>query len=689
MNMRGLAAVVLLFSLAARADEGMWTFDNLPLQQMKEKYRFVPDEKWIEHVRLSAVEFGSASGAFVSRDGLVLTNHHVGLRSIEKVSEPGEKDYARNGFVARTREEEIRIPDLKLYTLVKMVNVTDKVNAAVKPGMDDREAMDARKAELARLRDKLDRRDGLFAWHVPLYSGGEYWVYLYKVHRDVRLVMAPEKQIAFFGGDPDNFTYPRHDLDFALFRVYEGGAPYHPAHYLKWSTGGARPGEPAFVIGCPGSTQRMETIAQMRHWRDVELPMRIRQDEARRAAIAEYGNRSEDKARRSASDLFFTENSLKAARGELEGLLDVHAFAQLEEKEAQLRALVAKDETLQAGTGQSWARIEEAVGALAQITRAQTFVNSRNSTLLRTALGVVRCAQELDRPPRERLAGYRSRDDEEDQKWRMTRAISIEDLELETFLIAKGLEDIRQQLDPQHPLRKAVLGDREPMDVARDAVADTRIQAIFVRRDTILGRASGVAKSKDGMVQLARRFESYDRDLQEQRERLEGIIRDHEERIARARFAVFGKTLYPDATGTLRFAYGAVAGYEEQGRRIAPFTTLSDLYARARDKGPEAGGGAWALPGIWEKRKALLNLETPLNFVTSADIVGGNSGSPTINASGELIGVVFDGNLQSLPGKFYFDEKVNRAISVDGRAIIEAMVNVYDAKPLANELLSR
>jgi hypothetical protein len=333
MNMRGLAAVVLLFSLAARADEGMWTFDNLPLQQMKEKYRFVPDERWIEHVRLSAVEFGSASGAFVSRDGLVLTNHHVGLRSIEKVSEPGEKDYARNGFVARTREEEIRIPDLKLYTLVKMVNVTDKVNAAVKPGMDDREAMDARKAELARLRDKLDRRDGLFAWHVPLYSGGEYWVYLYKVHRDVRLVMAPEKQIAFFGGDPDNFTYPRHDLDFALFRVYEGGAPYHPAHYLKWSTGGARPGEPAFVIGCPGSTQRMETIAQMRHWRDVELPMRIRQDEARRAAIAEYGNRSEDKARRSASDLFFTENSLKAARGELEGLLDVHAFAQLEEKE--------------------------------------------------------------------------------------------------------------------------------------------------------------------------------------------------------------------------------------------------------------------------------------------------------------------------------------------------------------------
>lgn len=689
MRFRSFVPLCLALGFALRAEEGMWTFDSPPLVQMKAKYGFSPDDKWLEHLRLATVRFGSASGAFVSQEGLVLTNHHVGLRHIEKVSEPGEKDYAKNGFVARTRAEEIKIPDLKLYTLMKMINVTDKVNAAVKPEMDEKRATEVRLEKLTKLRDDLDQRDGLRAEWVILYRGGEYWLNGYKVHRDVRLVMAPESQIAFYGGDAENWTFPRHDVDFALFRVYEGGAPYHPSHFLRWSAGGIKAGDLTFVAGSPGSTNRSDTIAQMRFWRDVELPLQIAQDEAHRAALLEFGKDSDDRSRKVATNLFFTENNLKSARGELAGLIDAQSFLELERRENELRAAVAKDPKLQAEAGQSWDRIDEIVQQQKALAQVDGMVNSRDSKLLKTALAVVRCAQELDKPVAERLEDYRSSDDEGYEKWRLGQSIAFEDMELETFLIAKGLEDIQKQLDPQHPFRRAVLGDRIPAELAKEAVSGTKLQMMYIRTGLIQGRSKGIAKSQDPLVKLARSIEIFAREIAYKQEASRAITRDHTGRIARARFALYGKSSYPDATGTLRFSYGAVEGYTEDGKPVEPFTDFGGLYDKALQKGPEAANGAWALPARWAERKGQVDRQMPLNFCHKVDIIGGNSGSPTINTKGELVGLIFDGNIQSLPGKFYYDERLNRAVSLDSRAIIETLVKVYDAKHLANELLPK
>ena len=676
----------LLACLTVRGDEGMWTFDNPPLPRIQESYHFTPDAKWLDHARLAAVEFGSASGAFVSKDGLVLTNHHVGLRHIEKVSEPGDKDYAHLGFIARTRPEEIQIPGLKLYTLMGSVNVTDKVNAAVKPGMDAHQAMNARMERLAKLSDDLNRKDGLLADGVGLFKGGEYWIYRYKVHRDVRLVMAPDAQIAFYGGDPENWTYPRHDLDFALFRVYEGGAPYHPPHYLNWSREGVKAGDLVFVVGKPASTQRLNTLAQMRYERDVKLPAWIREDEQRRAALLEYGQASPAKARTVASDLFSTENNLKADRGAREGLLDGAAFAGLEKAEQDLRAAVEGRPELKAEAGDSWDRIEEALVQLKPLDELACLVNSFRSKLLKAALETVRCAQELDRPAAERLKRYRAADDADYEKWRLEHELVFSDMDVETFLIGKGLKDIQERLGPEHPFRKAVLGDRDPVELARDLVSGTKLNMIYVRTGIIQQRAKGVSRSQDPMVRLARAIEGTAREIDQKRQALDDVIQEHIGRIARARFALHGNTLSPDATGTMRLSYGSVAGYAEGGRQIEPFTDFAGLYEKAARMGLDAGNGAWALPELWRARKERLDLKTPLNFCHTADVSGGNSGSATIDRRGAFVGVLFDGNLQSLPGTYYYDGAMNRSVSLDSRAILEALVKVYDAKFLVDEL---
>lgn len=689
MRCRPLIAAALMFGLVVRAEEGMWTFDNPPLATIKAKYGFDVDEKWLEHIRLATLEFGSGSAAFVSKDGLVLTNHHVGRRYIEKVSTEKGADYFKTGFVAKTRTEEIKIPDLSIYTLMQMTDVTEKVNAAVKPGMDDAQATGARMEMLAKLRKSLDERDGLLADHVVLYHGGEYWIYSYKAHRDVRLVMAPEEQIAFFGGDTDNFTYPRHDMDICLFRVYEGGEPYRPPHYLKWQSEGLKPGDLTFVVGRPGETQRLKTVAELIFERDYALPSEIKIAEASRSALQDYGKATAESARKVATRLFSVENNLKRASGELSGLQNPAVFAELERKERDLRAAVATSEPLQARSGKSWARIEETVELMKPLSQVRELLNSRSSLLMKTALDLVRCVRELDRPVQERLQDYRKRNDIEYAKWRLLRSIQFDDLELETFLIARGLEDIQRTLGPDHPFRVAVLGNKTPDELAKEAVSGTKLHFMWARRDLVTGSAKGIAKSQDPLVKLARTIEEFAREIERKREDLQAISDEQQGRIAQARFAIHGKKLYPDATHTIRFSYGAVEGYVENGIHIAPFTQFEDLYQRAALKGAEANNGAWALPPRWIERKASLNLKVPLNFCHKVDIVGGNSGSPVINIKGEYSGIAFDGNIQSLPGTYYYDGGANRAVSVDARAIIEALTNVYDAKHLSDELLTR
>lgn len=689
----GLSALSLLLVPALRADEGMWTFDNLPLKQIKEKYGFTPDQAWLDHARLSAVSLGGCSASFVSPEGLVITNHHCGRGSIQALSSK-EKDYIKHGFLARTREEELKVPNATWRTLMKMENVTEQVAKAVKPGMTEQQTAEARRALLEGLRTELDKRDGLSYQVVSLYQGGETWLYGFKVYKDIRLVAAPEQGIAFFGGDPDNFTYPRHNLDFCLFRVYEDGKPFAPPHHLKWGAGELKLGDPTFIIGNPGRTSRLQTSAQTRQDRDLNVPGGIRASERTRAILGEYAARGPEHARQVGSMIFVVENGLKANRGALAGLKDAEAMKRLEDAEKDLKAKVAKDPKLAASTGQSWAKVEQALKQQAALALEVRHVGSARSTTLGQAMGLVRLFDQEALPEDKRLADFKTA---EALKAARERAAQVPrgmmgatfNPEQEILLFTRGLEDAAKELGATHPFVKAVLGGKPAAEVAKAAVEGTKLRDAAFRKALVEGGRKAVAESSDPMLVLARRIEPLALALRRKQDVAQALIAEHGARIAKARFAVYGKEKYPDATGSLRLTYGAVATYPANGTLIQPFTTFLGLYDRHEGWGSTAENGAWALPQRWLDAKARLKLETPFNFVTNNDITGGNSGSPVLNTKGELVGLVFDGNIESNAGRYFFDPKVNRAVCVDARAIAEALDKVMEAPHLVKEITGR
>ncbi|MFN8010441.1 MAG: S46 family peptidase [Holophagaceae bacterium] len=678
-----LAALLACGSL--RADEGMWTFDNLPAKKMQAKYGFAPDQAWLDHVRLASLRFPGGSGSFVSRDGLVLTNHHVGRSWIQSVSGPGEKDYVKRGFVAKTREEEIKVPGLELNTLMQMDNVTDRVAKATASAKDEKAKAKARETELEAIKKEIAARTGLTPEVVTLYQGGETWIYSYKKHTDVRLVMAPEEQIAFFGGDPDNFTYPRHNLDFSIFRVYENGKPYNPPHHLAWTRTGLQAGDMTFVTGHPGSTARLETTAQMKLARDVSFPLRLKSVERQIKFLKAWGAQDPEKARQVGSQIFGLENTQKAITGYRGGLLNADAMKRIEQAEQELQAKVKKDPKLQAQAGQSWAKIAAAMTTARGLAKESAYVNTRGSQLLGGALNLVRLADEEPKADDKRLTEFKETNLKrlKAQLGNAPRNFN-KDLEIATF--AHGLQEALDELGANHPFVKAMLGGKQPMDVAKEAVEGSRLADPAVRKALLEGGKKAVAESKDPMILLAKKLDPLGRDLRRKQEDINAVVTEHGGRIAKARFAVYGKETYPDATFSLRLSYGAVESYPANGTRIQPFTTFAGLYDRAWGWGPAAEHGAWALPQRWLDRKGALDLSTPFNYVHTMDIIGGNSGSPVVDKKGELVGLVFDGNIESLPGRYYYDERVNRAVSVDARAIAEAMAKVYDAGHLVDEI---
>ena len=681
-----LAGLLLLTTAGATfsvADEGMWTFDNPPLKQLQEKYGFTPTKAWLDHVRLSSVRFNDGgSGSFVSPNGLTITNHHVAFGQLQKLSTAG-KDYVKDGFHAKTQAEELKCPDLELNVLLSMENVTSQVQATVKPGMTEKQALDARNAEKAKIQKESLDKTGLRSDVVTLYAGGEYWLYRYKKYTDVRLVFAPEQQTAFFGGDPDNFTFPRYDLDFALLRVYENGRPGVTKDYLKWNTKGAPDGELVFVSGNPGGTDRGQTVAQLEAARDAIYPERLARFKRELQALRTYAAKGSEQARQSADEIFGLENTVKAYTGEYNGLLDPKLFEKKKKAESDLRAKVQGDPEWRREYGSAWDAIAAATKKEGEVTKLQQNRSiSTASGMARFARQIVVYAAEVKKPDAQRLDGYHDSQLDELKFYLLSPAPVYP--EYEEALLAWSLEESLDQLGPNDPFIKAVLDGRKPADVAAQVIRGSKLADPAFRKSLVEGGEAGVAASTDPLIALARKVDPFFRETRKMyEESVESVFESAGEKIAKARFAIYGKSIYPDATFTLRLTYGKVQGYPMNGTKAPSKTTFYGLYDRAASFDYKA---PFNLTQRFMQRKDRIDLSTPLDFVASLDIIGGNSGSPVINRNGDFVGIIFDGNIESLTGNFDYIEDTNRAVAVHSAAIIEALRKVYDAGSVANEL---
>jgi hypothetical protein len=684
------ALLVALFGLSSlpivRADEGMWTFNNVPRAEIKKRYGFDITDEWLKKVQLGSVRFSNGgSGSFVSPDGLVLTNHHIASDTLQKISS-AEKDYVKDGFYAPTRDKEAKAPVLELNVLTSIEEVTDRVNAAVKPEMTSADASAARRAAIAAIEKESTEKTALRSDVVTLYQGGQYHLYRYKKYTDVRLVFAPELKIAFFGGDPDNFNYPRFDLDMALFRVYENDRPIRSDNYFKWSKAGAKDGELVFVSGHPGSTARLNTVAHLEYLRDAGLPFTLRQLERQRALLEKYSTLGEELARRARRERISIENRLKALRGQYEGLKDASLITKKQKAEDALRRTVAADVGKQKAYGDAWDNIARGRKSLATYLRQNALIEGGagfNSDLFGIARALVRLAAETQKPNAERLPEYAD-----------ARRASLE-LNLfspapiyanfEKLKLGDALAFMRDELGADDPIIKKVLAGKSPDARAAELVDGTKLADAAYRKQLAAGGVKAIEESSDLMIQLARAVDEDGRSLRRRYEaEVQNIERANYPKIARARFDIEGTRVYPDANFTLRLAYGAVKGYEENGKWVAPFTTMGGLYERAARHGNQ---DPYELPENWMQKKSAIDLKTPYNFASTADIVGGNSGSPVLNQNAELVGLIFDSNLQSLVGNFIFDETQNRAVSVDVRAMIEALRKIYGANEVLDELM--
>ncbi len=667
------------------ADEGMWPFNSVPKAQLKQRYGFEPSDTWLAHLRLSSVRFNNGgSGSFVSANGLVMTNHHIASDCIQKLSS-ASKDYVQRGFYASSLGSEAKCPDLELNVLTGIEDVTAQVNKAVKPEMDAAEAFKVQRGAMSTLEKDCADKTRLRCDVVTLYRGGLFSLYKYKKYTDVRLVFAPEYDTAFFGGDPDNFTYPRYDLDVAFLRIYENDMPVTLSHYLKWSAHGARDTELVFVSGHPGGTDRMNTLARLEYLRDKGYPFILNGEHRVKTLLMQFSQKSDENARIAKEELFSTENTIKALSGELEGLRDPILMAKKASAEKELRTAVASNARMKASYAGAWDAIAGAQTELSQFYRERALFElggGFDSRLFGIARTLVRLATEKEKPNNERLREYND--------------ANLPSLELQLFSpapiydsfeqakLADSLAFMVEQLGRQSPLVQKVLVGKSPQAMAQDLISHTQLKDLSVRKRLAKEGRKAIESSTDSMIQLALRIDEEARKLRKRYEdRVQGVERANYALISKALFELKGTSAYPDATFTLRLSFGPVKGYEEGGKRLAPFTDFKGFYERSalhENKSP------YLLPQRWVERKGSLNLACPFNFVSTPDIIGGNSGSPVVNRQGEVVGLIFDGNIESLVWNFQYDDQKGRAIAVHSDGILEALEKVYQAKELVAEL---
>jgi hypothetical protein len=672
--MRFLFALMVL-TLPATADEGMWLFNRFPQDQVRQKYNTAVSGEFLDHLRLSSVRLNSGgSGSFVSPHGLLFTNHHVAQDCIAKLSTP-QHDYIKDGFFAATQAEELKCPDLEVNVLLRMETVTSQVKAAG-------ESVAAQRGAIARIERECNAQSGNRCDVVKLFSGERYDLYQFRKYTDLRLVFAPEFAIAFFGGDPDNFTYPRYDLDIAFFRAYADGKPAATPNYLSWSTEGARDGELVFVSGNPGTTSRLATQAQLAFLRDVYYPPYLARLKGRIAALNAFAGESEENRRLAQKTWFSAANTLKSGLGKYSGLRDARFIERKRALEQKLRAAVERDPTLGAAALKVWDEVAAAYKNWTPFEKsyqALEMAPTQASVLLRLARDIVRLTEERTKPDGQRIAQYRDSALRSLELRLYSPAPISPSLEIAT--LTQYLTDLEKTLGSRDALVKSVLAGRSARQAAEAYVNGSRLRDVAVRRQLAASR-DAVAQSDDGMIRLARLLDEPARKLrQKHEEMIEGMELSAATRIAQYRFKMFGANDYPDATFSLRIGFGAARGYTDKaGTPIQWATTFGGLYHKATGQDP------YALPARWLAAKTALNPVTPMNFATTVDITGGSSGSPTVNAKGEVVGIVFDGNLESLPNTYLYSDDQARAVHVASQGIAEALDKVYHAASLLAEL---
>jgi nicotinamide mononucleotide adenylyltransferase len=695
---KSLSALFILcsscgFAASCLADEGMWLFNNPPLKQLKEKHQFEPTPQWLEHLQKSSVRFNSGgSGSFVSADGLVITNHHVGADALQKASSE-QHNYLKDGFYAKTPKEEIKCADLELNVLMSIEDVTARANAAVKPGMSPDAASKARDNAIAQIEKESKDKTGLRSDVITLYQGGAYHLYRYKRYDDVRIVFAPEQQMALYGGDPDNFEYPRFDLDICIFRAYENGQPAKPEHFLKWNAQGPGDGELTFVSGSPGRTDRQLTVDELADRRDREVPTWLGMFNRREVMLNAWGQRSFENARRARDDFYGDQNNRKRYDGYVAALFDPEIWSAIEQREQKLRAAISRDPK-RTGTLAAYDRIKKAQVELAKMAPRYDYLEQERAvtvgyrgprafygTLFKYARFLTRAIDERAKPNGERIPTFRDSARESLELDLFSTEPVYEDYEI--LCLTDSLTDFAEKFGAKDPLVQRVLAGKSPHARAVELVSGTKLKDASVRKDLYAKDAAGLAAAHDPMLNLARMIDAPAREVRKAHEIQEEIKKQAYSEIAKARFALEGTSNYPDATFTLRLSYGAVRGYEEDGKQIPGFTNFEGLYQRSAE---HENKPPFDLPQRWIDKKAALNLSTQFNFVSDADIIGGNSGSPVVNKANEFVGIIFDGNIQSLVLDCIFSDKQARAVSVDSAAITEALRKVYEANDLADEL---
>ncbi|MFO0726127.1 MAG: S46 family peptidase [Myxococcota bacterium] len=681
MRIRPGFALILLAAAPAYADEGMWTFDDFPAQKTKAAYGFEPDRAWLDHVRLSSVRLArGCSGSFVSPSGLVMTNHHCVRECLDQIS-TAKDDFETRGFSAKAEADERQCPAMELNQLQEITDVTARVRQSTQ-GLADKAQNEARKAEMAKIEKECAKSDKERCDVVTLYNGGKYALYKYHRYQDVRLAFAPEGGIAHFGGDPDNFNFPRFCLDMALVRAYENGKPAATPEHLSFAPTPAKDGDLSFVSGHPGTTRRSKTIAELEYLRDVDMPRTLIRLSELRGMLTEFGERGKEEKRISNPELLYVENAQKAYIGRLQALSDKRFFGTKIAEEKAFRAKIEADKDKRGSVLPAFEAIDAAMAKLVTMRSEYAGKEAHRGYFSKSftqAITLVRYAAEREKPNAERLPEYGDAKLPAIKAQVLAKAPIYPDLEIAEMSWA--LTKLREDLGPTDPYVRKILGKASPRQRATELVRGTKLREVGDRQRLFDGGQKAIEASKDPMIILAREIDADSRAARKKYEdEIEATVRKNSEILAKARLELLGTSGYPDATFSLRLSYGQVKGFSHRGQMVEPITTMGGLFDRA------TGAEPFALPQSWVRAQSKLNPSTPMDLATTNDIIGGNSGSPLINKDAAVIGLVFDGNIYSLGGDFGFDPELNRAVAVSSSAILEALDKVYEVRRLASEI---